>query len=96
MEAQVVRSYSHYVELTHPAVSKGKAIEWLARRWGIDRDQVIAMGDQDNDRSMVEWAGLGVAMGNAIDSLKNAAAFVAPSASEDGAAQVIEQFVLGA
>jgi Cof subfamily protein (haloacid dehalogenase superfamily) len=94
--AQVVRSFSQYNELTHPAVSKGKAIEWLANRWGIDQEQVIAIGDQDNDRSMVEWAGMGVAMGNAIESLKNAADYVAPTASDDGAAYVIERFVLNA
>ena len=43
---------------------------------------------------MIEWAGLGVAMGNAIDSVKALADFVAPRADEDGAAAVIEKFVL--
>lgn len=93
-QAQVVQSYIHYVEITHPSVSKGKAIEWLANRWGISREQVLAMGDQDNDRSMIEWAGLGIAMGNAIASLKAVADHVAPSAADDGAADVIERFVL--
>ncbi len=91
---QVVQSYPLYVELTHPGVSKGTAVAWLARRWGILQRQVIAIGDQDNDRSMIEWAGLGVAMGNAIEGVKQIADFVAPSADDDGVAQVIERFVL--
>jgi Cof subfamily protein (haloacid dehalogenase superfamily) len=93
-QLQVVQSFPRYVELTHRDVSKGKAVEWLAARWGIPRQQVIAIGDQDNDRSMIEWAGLGVAMGNAVESVKKIADYVAPAANEDGAADVIERFVL--
>lgn len=91
---QVVQSYVRYVELTHREASKGNAIAWLADRWQIRREQVIAIGDQHNDISMIQWAGLGVAMGNAVDSVKAAAGWVAPAAEEDGAAAVIERFVL--
>ena len=91
---QVVQSFPLYVELTHREASKGNAVAWLAKRWNIAREQVIALGDQGNDCSMIEWAGLGVAMGNAIDSVKALADFVAPCAEEDGAAAVIEKFVL--
>ncbi len=93
-QMQVVRSSVRRIELTHPDASKGKAAAWLAAQWGIPREQMIAIGDQDNDRSMIEWAGLGVAMGNAIDSVKAIAGFVAPSAEEDGAAVAIEKYVL--
>lgn len=93
-QLQVVQSFPHYVEFTHRDASKGNAVAWLARRWSIAREEVIAMGDQDNDRSMIEWAGLGVAMGNAVESIQVLADFVAPSAAEDGAAVVIERFVL--
>jgi Cof subfamily protein (haloacid dehalogenase superfamily) len=91
---QVVRSSTRRVELTHLVASKGVAAAWLAARWDIPREQVIAIGDQDNDRSMIEWAGLGIAMGNAIESVRAIADFVAPSAEEDGAAVAIERFVL--
>lgn len=91
---QVVQSYPRYVELTHLDASKGKAVEWLARRWGIQRQQVIAIGDQDNDRSMIEWAGLGAAMGNAVASVRAVARYVAPAVEQDGVAAVIERFVL--
>lgn len=92
---QVVQSYPLYVELTHRDTSKGNAVAWLAAHWGIAREEVMALGDHDNDRSMIEWAGWGVAMGNAIERVKALADFVAPSAEEDGAAVVIERFVLG-
>jgi Cof subfamily protein (haloacid dehalogenase superfamily) len=91
---QVVQSYPKYAELTHREASKGNAVAWLANQWGIARAEVIALGDQDNDRSMIEWAGLGVAMGNAIGNLKAIADYIAPRADEDGAADVIEKFVL--
>ncbi len=93
-QLQVVQSHPYFVEVTHRETSKGNAIAWLANRWGIARDQVLAMGDQGNDRSMIEWAGVGVAMGNATDELKRVADFVAPSVDEDGAAVAIEKFVL--
>ncbi|MBI3913183.1 MAG: HAD-IIB family hydrolase, partial [Chloroflexi bacterium] len=92
---QVVRSFERYVELTHGDSSKGNAVKWLSAQWNIPREEIIAIGDQDNDRSMLEYAGLGVAMGNAIERLKSVAQFVAPSAAEDGAAVVIEKFILG-
>ena len=57
-------------------------------------EEVIAIGDQGNDISMIEWAGLGVAMGNGTAGVKAVADYVAPSANEDGAAHVIEKFVL--
>ena len=90
---QVVQSFPRYVELTHCAVSKGNAVAWLAGRWGIPREGVIAIGDQGNDISMIQWAGLGVAMGNAVASVQAIADFIAPSAVEDGVAAVIEKFV---
>ena len=93
-QLQVVQSFPRYVELTHRDVSKGNAVAWLARRWGILREEVIAIGDQGNDISMIEWAGLGVAMGNAVERVKAIADFIAPTASNDGAAEVIEKFVL--
>jgi Cof subfamily protein (haloacid dehalogenase superfamily) len=91
---QVVQSFARYVELTHLDVSKATAVAWLAQRWGIAREEVIAVGDQGNDISMIEWAGLGVAMGNAIESVKAIADYIAPSAAEDGVAAIIGKFIL--
>lgn len=93
-QLRVMRASARRVELIHPHASKGIAAAWLASRWGIPREQVIGIGDQDNDRSLIAWAGLGVAMGNAIEDVKAIAKYIAPSVDEDGAAVVIEKFVL--
>ena len=65
---------------------------YAAERLGVRRDETMALGDSGNDTAMVAWAGLGVAMGNAIDEVKRVADFVAPSLDEDGAAVAIERF----
>ena len=94
-QLSVVRSFSHFVEASNPAVSKGTALAFLARRLGVSQAETMAIGDQDNDVPMVAWAGLGVAVGNASDACKKAANIVTADVSQDGAAQAIEQFVLG-
>ena len=93
-QAQIVQSSARYVEITHPQVSKGKGIAFLANRWNIPQSQVLAIGDQDNDRSMIEWAGMGVAMGNAAEDVRAMAKYIAPSVAEDGVAAVLEKYVL--
>ena len=60
----------------------------------IDKDDVIAVGDGFNDLSMIEYAGLGVAMDNAPGEVKSRANFVTSSNDEDGVAKVIEKFIL--
>ena len=62
---QVMRSHAWFVEGLAADVSKGDGVARLARNLGVPREQVMAIGDSGNDASMVEWAGLGVAMGNA-------------------------------
>ena len=62
---------------------------------GLGRENVIACGDGYNDISMVEYAGLGVAMANAQDELKEVADYVTFSNDEDGVAHIIEKYILG-
>ncbi len=91
---QVMRSHPRFIELTPLRASKGRALAWLAQAWGVPRAQVIAVGDAENDLSMIEWAGLGVAMGQAADPVRAAADWVAPSVEEDGVAEVVRRFIL--
>jgi Cof subfamily protein (haloacid dehalogenase superfamily) len=91
---QVVRSHAWFVEGLASDVSKGNGLARLAKYLGVLREQVIALGDSDNDLSMIVWAGLGVAMGNASPAVLTAADVVAPSQSENGAAWAIERYVL--
>jgi Cof subfamily protein (haloacid dehalogenase superfamily) len=92
---QVMRSHAWFVEGLAADVSKADGVARLAQRLGIPRGRVMAIGDSGNDASMVEWAGLGVAMGNASPDVKRVARMVAPPQQEEGAAWAIEHFALG-
>src|SRR3712207_9584296 len=72
-------------------VSKGKGVKVLADFYGISQDEVICMGDGENDLSMIKYAGLGVVMGNAPDAIKKYADYIADTNDNDGVAKVIEE-----
>ncbi|HJE18263.1 MAG TPA: HAD hydrolase family protein, partial [Enterococcus casseliflavus] len=61
---------------------------------GIKQEEVMAIGDNENDLTMVEYAGIGVAMANATENVKNAADVLTASNEEDGVAEVINKYVL--
>ena len=90
----VVRSHTLFSEITAPGVSKGSALAFLARRYGISREETIAAGDNGNDVTMIKWAGLGVAVANATPEAKAVADWLAPSVAEDGVAVLIDRFIL--
>jgi Cof subfamily protein (haloacid dehalogenase superfamily) len=92
--ATVMRSHAHFINAIPAGVSKGAAVAWLAERLGVPRSAVMAVGDSDNDASMVGWAGLGVAMGDARPSVVEKADWIAPTLQEHGAAAALERFVL--
>lgn len=94
--ARVLSSGPHWIEVLLPDVSKARAMAWLAAHLGIDRRETIAIGDADNDVEMLEWAGLGIAMGNASAAAKAAADWIAPSVDEDGLAVALRRFLLDA
>lgn len=75
-----------YYEFTATGVDKTKAIKESLVKLGYSKDEMIAFGDAQNDKSMVEFAGIGVAMGNAVDELKAVADEVTASNEEDGIA----------
>ena len=89
-------SKANYLEITDPGVNKGAALDFLAKRMGITRDAVMAIGDSINDLDMIEYAGLGVAMGNASPRVKAAARAVTAANDADGVAEAIEKYVLQA
>ncbi len=92
--AEIVRSHAMFIEVVPLGVDKGSALAWLAHYFGIPREEVLAAGDQENDLSMIRWAGIGVAMGNAPPVVQQAADWVAPPVTEDGAVAILERFVL--
>lgn len=83
-----------YADISAKNANKWTALEKLINILGVNTDEVIAIGDNINDLSMVKNAGLGVAMKNGIDSLKEIADVIAESNDEDGVAQIIEKYIL--
>jgi len=90
----VLKSAPFFLEVFDHRAGKGPSLQKLAEHLGIDRANVMAIGDQENDLTMLQFAGTSVAMGNAIDAVKAVARFETSANSEDGVAKAIERFVL--
>ena len=88
----VTRSMAEYLEFMDPRVDKGRALDRLAKRWGIPRERIMAAGDRLNDLPLLEHAGHAVAMPEAEAPLLAVAGFVPPR-QEDGVAAGIEWFL---
>ena len=82
------------VDVLDPGVGKADAVAFLQRRWGISVGETLAIGDNWNDRAMLEAAGRGLLMGNAPSELLQLGLSVLPTNDEDGVAQAIETHVL--
>lgn len=93
-ELELVNSTDHNIEITRKGVSKGNGAKILSDYFKIKREEIIAVGDSGNDVSMIEFAGLGVAMGNAMEQAKQVADYVTDTNDNDGVAKVIDKFVL--
>ncbi|KRM26842.1 MULTISPECIES: Cof-type HAD-IIB family hydrolase [Limosilactobacillus] len=89
----IVRSEDFYLEFMHKEASKGKALDRLSSELGLTADEVMALGNAQNDNSMLEFAGLGVAMGNSVDKALAVADVVTGDNNHDGVAQAIEKYV---
>ncbi len=82
------------IEINNKEANKGAALRILCRHLGFGTENAMACGDGGNDKTMIEAAGLGVAMANATQEVKEAADYITLSNDEDGVAAVIEKFVL--
>jgi Cof subfamily protein (haloacid dehalogenase superfamily) len=94
MDVSIVSSLYNNFEVMSKGISKGNAVRILADYYKITKDEVICIGDSENDMSMLEYAGLGIAMGNATDEIKSIADYITSTNDEDGVAQAIEKFIL--
>lgn len=79
----------HVIEIVKRGLSKAVGISYISKEMQIPRDRIIAFGDEDNDLEMIDYAGVGVAMGNAISPLKNIANEVTLTNNEDGIAKIL-------
>ena len=94
-ELYLTTSVATFFEATNPRVNKGTGVRYLAEELlGISAANVMTIGDNFNDLEMLEYAGIGVAMGNAPADVQAVAQWVAPTVEKDGAAAAIEEFIL--
>lgn len=91
-EFDVTCSAKVLIEISPLGVTKGEALKFIAQKYGIDMQKTVAIGDNLNDISMVEAAGLGCAVGNGEEELKQIADYVAPTCDEGGVADIIKKF----
>jgi Cof subfamily protein (haloacid dehalogenase superfamily) len=94
-KANVFRSLPEYLEITNPAADKGTALAWVAAQRGIDRTEVAAIGDSDNDVPMLQWAGRSYAVANGT-ALAKAAAGTVVGARGTGVAEALADVLAGA
>lgn len=92
---ELALSTSGYIEITHREAKKGIALEQLCKHLEIPMEDVMAIGDNVNDASMLSKVGLPVAMGNAKEEIQQMAKYVTASNDEDGVAQAVRKWVLG-
>jgi Cof subfamily protein (haloacid dehalogenase superfamily) len=95
-EFTVVQSAPFFLEFLNPSSNKGIGVSAIAEYLGIKAEEVICMGDAENDHHMLEYAGLGIAMANAMEETKRIANYIAESNDDHGVAKSIEKFVLNA
>jgi HAD superfamily hydrolase (TIGR01484 family) len=93
---KVVAYTPGYVSLhiTHAKATKQHAIEKLAEILNLQKDQIIGVGDGDNDIPLFKACGLRIAMGDAVPMLKERADYIAPNCIDDGVAHVFEKFIM--
>jgi len=94
--ATAARSQAYYLDVTHPLANKGVGVRRLAALMGVPMEEIAVIGDGGNDVAMFRESGLSIAMGNASDEVKKHARFVTGSNDEDGFADAVEKYVLGA
>ena len=87
-------AYPYNMEVNKDTANKGVALLKLGEMLGIARDEIMAIGDGENDLVMLQTIGFPVAMGNAVDVLKDCAKAVTLDNNHDGVAAAIEAYVL--
>ena len=84
----------YYTEISSKDVDKWNAIEFLISKLNIKKEEVITIGDNINDKKMIEQAGLGIIMGQSMPQLKEIADYVTTSNTEEGVAKALSKFCL--
>jgi len=89
----VNKIHTSFCEVAHGESGKGKALKYLAERLGVPQSQTVAVGDSPNDVSMLEWAGLGIEVGDAPAEVRAAADWVVDNGAEDSFGEAIARLL---
>lgn len=90
----IVKSTPYFLEFSNLEASKKCAVEFLQNYWGLKKEEILTIGDQNNDIALLRAGGVKVAMGNATDELKEVADYITDSVYEDGFVSAMEKFCL--
>jgi hypothetical protein len=94
-ELYLTQSNPYFFEACHPGASKGKAVRYLVEEvLNLQAENTIAIGDNFNDLEMLQYAAVGVAMGDAPAEVQAQADWVAPNVEADGVVSTLEKFIL--
>ena len=93
-QVEITRSAPRFCEFMSLGVSKASAIKILADKYNIANEEILAIGDSDNDLPMIKSVGCGVAMGNAVDNVKKACPRITDTCENDGFAKAVYDYVL--
>ena len=92
-EITFTKTAPFYYEANPKGVSKGNALKFLCHKLNLSSENLMAIGDEENDLSMIKFAGVGIAMGNAVPAVKKAAQRVTSDCDHDGVAEAIEKIL---
>lgn len=93
-ELYIVKSTPYFCEIGSPFAKKSLGVEFLAKQWGLNKDEILTIGDQDNDIELLKAGGVKIAMGNATEELKNCADYITDTVNNDGFVKAINKFVI--
>lgn len=88
-----VKSMPFFCEICHPLAKKSDALNFLREYWGLKKEEIMTIGDQNNDIELLKAGGIKVAMGNATDELKAVADYITDTVNNNGFVKAVEQFV---
>lgn len=88
----IVKSTSYFLEFSNPEGSKYSAVKFLQQYWNLKDDEILTIGDQNNDIALLQAGGIKVAMGNATDELKSVADWVTDSVDNNGFVKAVEKY----
>ncbi|MBR1460918.1 HAD family hydrolase [bacterium] len=92
----IVKSTPYFCEIGSKDAKKSLGVEFLCKMWGIDKSEVMAIGDQNNDIDLIQAGGIGIAMENGTPELKQVADYITNSVENDGFVSAVEKFIFSA